>query len=91
MDLATIAGGFAAFCTTVSYFPQIKKCWDTGEAEDLSAGMLSILALGLSSWVVYGVLRSDAVVIVANTVSVCLVLGLLGFKVRQVLKARRRS
>ena len=36
MDFTTAIGGAAAFCTTVSYVPQLKKCWETGEAGDLS-------------------------------------------------------
>jgi MtN3 and saliva related transmembrane protein len=88
MDLATAVGGFAALCTTVSYFPQLKKCWDTGETGDLSAGMLLILLLGLSTWVVYGVMRSDLVIIAANSISVCLLLGIAGFKTRELLSQK---
>ena len=36
MDTTTIIGFFAVVCTSVSYFPQLKKCWDNGKAEDLS-------------------------------------------------------
>ena len=35
MDITTLIGSFAAFCTAVSYFPQLKKCWDTGKIGDL--------------------------------------------------------
>jgi hypothetical protein len=34
MDTTTLMGFFAAFCTSVSYFPQLKKCWDTGKAQE---------------------------------------------------------
>ena len=50
MDIATAVGSFAAFCTTVSYFPQLKKCWETGHAGDLSLKMFSILAAGIALW-----------------------------------------
>ena len=30
MDFTTLIGLVAAFCTTVSYYPQLKKCWETG-------------------------------------------------------------
>lgn len=68
MEMTTLVGGFAAFCTTVSYFPQLKKCWDTGETGDLSTGMLLFLIVGLSAWVAYGVRRSDIVIIIANMI-----------------------
>lgn len=32
MDFTTLVGLVAAFCTTVSYYPQLKKCWTTGSA-----------------------------------------------------------
>ena len=43
MDTTTLIGFFAAVCTSVSYLPQFKKCWDTGKAEDLSLLMFSII------------------------------------------------
>jgi len=51
----------AAFCTTVSYVPQLKKCWETGSAGDLSLKMFLTLAAGVAFWIVYGVLKQDAV------------------------------
>ena len=50
MDFVTAVGRVAAFCTTVSYFPQLKKCWQTGHTGDLSLRMLSILAAGIAMW-----------------------------------------
>jgi MtN3 and saliva related transmembrane protein len=88
MDLATAVGGFAAACTTISYFPQLKKCWDTGETGDLSIGMLVTLIAGLSTWVVYGILRGDAVVIAANCISVCLLSAISVFKIKGMLGDR---
>lgn len=49
--LETLIGAAAAFCTTVSYVPQLRKCWTTGETGDLSLKML-LLAAGLSLWIV---------------------------------------
>jgi MtN3 and saliva related transmembrane protein len=73
----------AAFCTTVSYFPQLKKCWQTGHTGDLSLRMFSILAAGIAMWTLYGILKSDLVIIVANSVSLALLLGILYFKLRE--------
>jgi uncharacterized protein with PQ loop repeat len=57
MDITTLVGSFAGFCTTVSYFPQLKKCRDTGKSGDLTFKTFSILATGVGSWVVYGFLK----------------------------------
>ena len=84
MDLVTVVGGIAAFCTTVSYFPQLRKCWQTGHTGDLSLWMFSVLATGVALWVVYGVLKADVVIIAANAVSLGLLLGILFFKMREV-------
>jgi MtN3 and saliva related transmembrane protein len=82
MDFTTIVGLAAAGCTTISYWPQLKKCWDTGSAGDLSFKMFSILAAGIALWVVYGILKTDYVIILANSVSLCLLAGILYFKIR---------
>jgi MtN3 and saliva related transmembrane protein len=83
MDITTAVGLLAAFCTTVSYIPQLKKCWQTRSANDLSFKTFSILAAGVALWVVYGMLRADLVIILANTVSLVLLLGILYFKVQE--------
>ncbi len=83
MNFTTLVGLVAAFCTTVSYFPQLKKCWNTGSAGDLSLKMFLTLAAGVALWVVYGLLQKDLVIILANAVSLCLLFGILYFKVRE--------
>jgi MtN3 and saliva related transmembrane protein len=87
MNFTTVIGLLAAFCTTVSYVPQLKKCWDTGSAGDLSFKMFSTLAVGIALWIVYGVMRSDMVIILANSVSLLLLLGILAFKVREKFRS----
>jgi MtN3 and saliva related transmembrane protein len=83
MNFTTVIGLLAAFCTTVSYYPQLKKCWDTGSAGDLSLKMFLTLAAGVALWVVYGFLQSDVVIIIANAVSFVLLMGILYFKLRE--------
>ena len=82
MDMITAVGGMAAFCTTISYLPQLKKCWQTGHAGDLSMTMFTILAAGVALWIAYGFLKSDLVIVFANTVSLVLLIGILYFKLR---------
>ena len=76
-------GLFAAFCTTISYFPQLKKCWETNSAGDLSLKMFLILGLGVATWVVYGFLQGDIIIIIANSASLCLLLGIFYFKLKE--------
>lgn len=81
-SLETIAGAAAAICTTASYVPQLRKCWATGETNDLSSRMLLLLACGLSLWVTYGLMRADWVIVAANAVSLTLLAGILYFKLK---------
>jgi MtN3 and saliva related transmembrane protein len=83
MTVTTLIGLMAALCTTASYIPQLKKCWETGSAGDLSLKMFSILAAGIALWVIYGVLQGDAVIILANSVSLVLLAGILYFRLRE--------
>jgi MtN3 and saliva related transmembrane protein len=85
IDLTTLIGLLAAFCTTVSYYPQLKQCWTTGSAGDLSLTMFVTLSTGVGLWVIYGLLKNDFVIIIANAVSLALLMGILYFKLRDPL------
>ena len=91
MDLTTFIGTAAAFCTTLSYFPQLKKCWQTGQAGDLSLKMFVTLATGVALWTVYGVLKLDIVIIAANAISLVLLTGILYFKIRERQHSRLKN
>ena len=84
----TWIGFAAAFCTTVSYIPQLKKVWSTGETKDISLKMFLILALGLALWVVYGLLQEDWVIVAANAVSLTLLSAILFFKIREIMGSK---
>lgn len=80
--METAVGTIAALCTTISYVPQVRKCWETGKADDLSLKMFLLLTAGISLWVVYGFLRGDFVIIAANSASLCFLAVILYFKLR---------
>ena len=86
MTLVTLTGLAAAFCTTISYVPQLKKIWTTGDTEDISLKMFLILSLGIALWVVYGMLQGDSVIILANSVSLAFLCAILFFKLRNVFR-----
>jgi MtN3 and saliva related transmembrane protein len=79
----TVIGIAAAVCTTAANLPQLKKAWTTGETDDISLKMLLLLACGLVLWVVYGVLQKDIVIILANGISLALLVGLVCLKLLQ--------
>lgn len=77
----TAIGTVAAFFTTVSYVPQVRKAWRTRHTGDLSLKMLAILSMGLALWVVYGFMKGDWVIVVANFISLSMLANLIVFKV----------
>lgn len=81
--LETFIGGFAAFCTTVSYIPQVRKAWATRETGDLSLKMLLLLGAGLALWILYGFIKRDWVIVAANGVSLALLANLIWLKIRE--------
>ena len=81
--VVTVIGLAAAICTTAANLPQLKKAWTTGQTDDISLKMLLLLACGLGLWVVYGVLQKDIVIILANAISLALLVGLVCLKLLQ--------
>ena len=78
----TILGLVAGTLTTLSFLPQLLKAWKSRSTHDISIGMFSLLAAGITLWIVYGVVTSDLPVIVANVVSLVLVGLILALKLR---------
>ncbi len=72
----TTLGLFAGACTTLSFLPQVIRTLRTRHAGDLSAAWLLIFGLGTFCWMVYGLLRSDLAVTVANAITFLLVMTL---------------
>ena len=85
-NLLVFAVGFgAAIGTTAAWFPQVVRTWSTRSARDFSWGYLALFIMGVSFWTMYGVLRHDPVVIIANGVTLLLVISV------SLVKARERE
>lgn len=82
MDALTALGFAAALLTTGAFVPQLAKVWRTKSAEDLSYGMFGTFSAGIGLWLVYGVLRQDAPIVLANAVTLALSLAILLLKIR---------
>ncbi len=82
MDYITILGFVAATCTTVAFLPQVMKTWQSKSAKDVSYGMLVFLCIGISLWLVYGLLIKAAPVIIANFLTLILNLIILYLKIK---------
>jgi MtN3 and saliva related transmembrane protein len=82
--LILVVGFGAAVGTTAAWLPQVARTWNTRSARDFSWGYLALFMMGVFLWTMYGVLRRDLVVIVANGITLLLVITV------GVVKARER-
>jgi MtN3 and saliva related transmembrane protein len=81
--LITVIGLGAAFLTTCAFIAQVVKTWKSRSAKDFSWTWLAMLAGGLSAWLVYGVLKKDLAVILANAATLVLVASIAFVKMRE--------
>lgn len=82
MNYVITIGLLAATFTTIAFLPQAIKTLKTKKARDLSLLTYIILAVGLLLWLVYGLLIGDLPIIMANSISVVLIIAVLIFKIK---------
>lgn len=75
-------GSTAAFCTTISFVPQLVRVWRRKSASDISLTMFLFFSFGVACWLVYGIGIGSAPVTAANAVTLALALAILGLKLR---------
>lgn len=75
-------GMMAAFCTTLSFVPQLIRVWQLRSAREISLAMFLVFSLGVFLWLLYGILIHSAPVILANGATLALSLAILTLKVR---------
>lgn len=80
--IIALIGTAAALLTTLSFLPQVIKTHRTRQTKDLSVWMLSVLAVGVLMWTVYGFLLNEMPLIIANSVTFFLVSYILVMKIK---------
>ena len=65
----TLIGFSAATLTMFSFIPQIVKVLKTKSAKDVSVVTLIQLMSGVCLWIIYGIHLKDAIIIVANAIT----------------------
>jgi MtN3 and saliva related transmembrane protein len=88
MEIAKLIGLMAASLTTISFFPQAIKIIRTRDAKSISLTMYVILVIGLSLWLVYGLMNNDTPIILANTITLIPTLVILGIKINERLQKK---
>jgi MtN3 and saliva related transmembrane protein len=79
---ADTIGIVAGILVMSSSIPQIIKSYKTKKMSDLTIYLMSLIASGLFLWIIYGLIRSDLVIIGTNAAGLCLNVTLLAMKLR---------
>lgn len=90
MDNTTfIIGNIAAILTSISFLPQAIKIIKTKDTKSISLPMYIMFVVGIVLWLIYGFMRDDIPLILANIVTLSLSGLILWFKVKAVLKEKK--
>ena len=76
-----ILGFLAAILTTSAYLPQVYKIWKTKNTESVSLTMYLVMFLGVFLWLIYSLFIKSFSLIVANTLTLLIILIILYFKI----------
>ena len=82
MHLTSLLGFIAGALTTVSFVPQVIHAWRSKRCDDLSWAMLLTFSAGVVLWLTYGFRLWAMPIIVANAVTLALLLTIMALKVR---------
>lgn len=82
MDYIQLIGMSAAILTTVSFLPQAIKAIKTKDTKGISLSMYCIFFMGVTLWLIYGVLINDLPIILANGVTFILAGSILILKLK---------
>jgi MtN3 and saliva related transmembrane protein len=82
MDNIKILGLIAGTITSITFIPQVLHIWKTKSAKDISILMLSLLIIGVSLWLTYGIVVKDVAIIYTNGMVLAMSLLMLYFKFR---------
>jgi len=82
MDNIKILGLIAGTITSITFIPQVLQIWKTKSAKDISILMLSLLIIGVSLWLAYGIIVKDEAIIYTNGMVLAMSLLMLYFKFR---------
>ena len=86
MDFVNYIGSFAATCTTIAFVPQAIKSYRTRDLSGISLPMYAIFTSGVALWLIYGLLKQDWPIIIANAITVALSAMILILKLLEIFK-----
>jgi MtN3 and saliva related transmembrane protein len=81
MEYLDILGLTATCFTTSAFVPQVWRTWRTRDVSGISLATYAVITVGLALWLIYGLLRGDLPLIVANAVMVVLTAAIAIMKI----------
>ena len=82
MTLINTIGTIAAIISTASFVPQVWHTLKTRDVSGVSLGMYSVFTVGVSCWLVYGLMLGAWPIIIANAITLALAISILVMKLR---------
>lgn len=77
-----IIGTAAGILCTVSFLPQVVRILRTKQTKDLSLFTFSIFSLGVSLWLIYGIILKEPPIILANSATLILTILIVVAKIK---------
>ncbi len=77
-----ILGIMAGILTTISFVPQVIKIYRTKDAKGLSTATFTIFSCGVFLWLLYGIVVGEWPIILANGITLILILAIIVMKFR---------
>lgn len=84
-----LIGYAAAALTTIAFVPQVLKILKHKRADDISAGMYATFVIGVSLWLIYGFLKDDLPMILANAITLLLACSVIIMKIKYSLRKNK--
>lgn len=81
-------GSVAAFCTTVSLFPQVLRVWRRKRGDDISTSTFLVFSVGVTGWMTYGLFVHSLPMILGNALTLVQALAILALKRRYARAGR---
>lgn len=91
VDFNEIIGFIAAILTTTAFLPQALHSWKTRDLSGISFNMYLTFTLGVTLWLIYGLLINSMPVIAANIITLPTTLVILSLKIKDMRSHKIKS
>jgi MtN3 and saliva related transmembrane protein len=91
MSATDFVGYLAAIISTASFVPQVWKTLKTRDTASISLVMYLLFVVGVSGWLVWGLMAQQWPAVAANIVTLALAIVVLSFKLHAVIVKKENA